>query len=245
MDGMLGMIGDLYKTNAQLPIQYGGMYQSAYAPYFNYASQQAGNMSSLGQQNIGTTGQIGQQNIGTAGQIGQGAMNLYGSLANTQAGMYQSELPFQMQSQMFNSLAPVLSGLLGQGGFGDLPGLSPISMKFNRPDVMSGFQPTVNQAYGSVNNAANQAYGNVGNAYNQSVQNTQSYDDKVGSMMADMMDKMPTAPYMQKPPMAAPPRPQSKPRPRPSPQALYSMANPGANPGYAQAVQSAFPIGRR
>jgi len=219
MDGMLGMIGDLYKTNAQLPLQYGGMYQNAYAPYFNYASQQAGNMSSLGQQNIGTTG-----------QVGQGAMNLYGSLANTQAGMYQSELPFQMQSQMFNSLAPVLSGLLGQGGFGDLPGLSPISMKFNRPDVMSGFQPTVNQAYG-----------NVGNAYNQSVQNTQSYDDKVGSVMADMMDKMPTAPYMQKPPMAAPPRPQSKPRPRPSPQALYSMANPGANPGYAQAVQSAFP----
>jgi hypothetical protein len=197
------------------------MYQSAYAPYFQYAGQQAGNMASLGQQNIGTTG-----------QIGQGAMSLYGNLANTQAGMYQSELPFQMQSQMFNSLAPVLGGLLSQGGFGGLPSISPVQMNFNRPDVMSGYQGAVNRAYGS-----------VGNAYNQSVQNTKSYDDQVGSMMADMMDKMPRAPYMQQP-QAPAPQP-ARPRPRPTPQALYAMSNPAAQPGYAQAVQSSFPISRR
>jgi hypothetical protein len=177
VDNMMNMIGQIYGQNQQLPLQYGGLYQNAYAPYFNYAGQQAGNMAGLGQQNIGTTG-----------QIGQGAMSLYGNLANTQAGMYQSELPFQMQSQMFNSLAPVLGGLLSQGGFGGLPGISPVQMNFNRPDVMSGFQGTVNQAYDK-----------VGNAYGQAVGNTQSYDAPVGGMMADMMDKMPTAPYMQKP----------------------------------------------
>jgi len=191
VDNMMNMIGQIYGQNQQLPLQYGGLYQNAYAPYFNYAGQQAGNMAGLGQQNIGTTGQIGQQNIGTTGQIGQGAMGLYGNLANTQAGMYQSELPFQMQSQMFNSLAPVLGGLLSQGGFGGLPGISPVQMNFNRPDVMSGFQGTVNQAYDK-----------VGNAYGQAVGNTQSYDAPGGGMMADMMDKMPTAPYMQKPQQA-------------------------------------------
>jgi hypothetical protein len=205
VDNMMNMIGQIYGQNQQLPLQYGGLYQNAYAPYFNYAGQQAGNMAGLGQQNIGTTGQIGQQNIGTTGQIGQGAMSLYGNLANTQAGMYQSELPFQMQSQMFNSLAPVLGGLLSQGGFGGLPSISPVQMNFDRPDVMSGFPGTVNQAYGSVNNAANQAYSKAGNAYGQAVNNTQSYDDRVGGMMADMMDKMPTAPYMQKPQRAPAP----------------------------------------
>jgi len=222
VDGMLNTIAQIYGQNQQLPLQYGSLYQNAYDPYFKYAGQQGTNLAGLG-----------QQNIGTIGQVGQGAMNLYGSLANTQADMYQAELPFQMQSQMFNSLAPVLSGLLGQGGFSGLPEMSPIQMSFQRPNVMGGF-----------NSTANQAYRNVNNAYNQSVGNARAYDGQVDARMSDMMEKMPTPPYMNKP--QAPPPPPRRPRPRPSSSDLYSLSNPASNlAGYARAYKAAYQTGKR
>jgi hypothetical protein len=161
MDSLMGLIGNLAQQQNQLPLQYGQMYQNAYAPGFNYFNNQAQNMTNLGGQSMG----------------------LYGNLAGQQSQMYQSELPFQRDMQMFNSIAPVLSGLLGQGGM-SLPAFSPINMQFNRPDVMGGFQ------------------GVVDNAYKQ----TKGYDGAVGGMMADQMDKMPVAPYLQQP--QQPPQPQ-------------------------------------
>ncbi len=120
-----GMIGSIYNTNMQLPLAYGNMYNNMYNPMYGYGQSQAGNMAQLGGQ----------------------AMGLYGNLAGQQASMYQSELPFQMQQQQWNSLAPVLGGLLGQFGMGGGASISPINMSFNRPNVMSGYQGAVNSAY--------------------------------------------------------------------------------------------------
>jgi hypothetical protein len=120
-----GMIGSIYNTNMQLPLQYGNMYNNMYNPMYGYGQSQAGNMAQLGGQ----------------------AMGLYGNLAGQQASMYQSELPFQMQQQQWNSLAPVLGGLLGQFGMGGGASISPINMSFNRPNVMSGYQGAVGNAY--------------------------------------------------------------------------------------------------
>lgn len=170
------MIPGLYNTNVQLPLQYGNMYQGAYSPMFQYLGGQAGNMASLGNNYVGQMG-----SLGTAG------MGLYGNLAGQQAQMYQSELPFQMEMQKFNALAPALSGLLSYGGFGGA-GISPISMNFNRPDVMSGYKGAVDTAYKGVNSG-----------YDRAVQNTSQYDAPTYGFFGDMMDKMPYAPFMPHP----------------------------------------------
>jgi hypothetical protein len=163
---LTGLLGNLAQQQQQLPLQYGNMYQSAYAPGFNYFGQQANNMTNLG----------------------QAGMGLYGNLAGQQASMYQSELPIQMEAAMFNSLAPALSGLLGQSGL-NIPGLGPLQMNFNRPDVMGGYQGVMDSAYN----------------------NARGYDSTVGAMQADMMDKMPVAPYLQ--PQAPQQAPQQAPPP--------------------------------
>lgn len=168
------LIGSLYGINTQLPLQYGSLYSQAYNPYFSYLGNQAGNMASLGSANMGQVGQMGQQ-----------GMNLYGQLAGQQAQMYQTELPMQMEMAKFNALAPVLGGLLGQGGFGGLPGIGQLSMNFNRPDVMSGYQGAVDRGFNELKGA-----------YGSAVGNTRSYDNTMSGAFADMMDKMPTAPYM-------------------------------------------------
>lgn len=114
----------------QLPVAYGNMYtnmyNSMYNPMYSYAQSQAGNMAQLGGQ----------------------AMGLYGNLAGQQASMYSNELPMRMEMAKWNSLAPALSGLLNQVGFSGV-NLSPLSMQFNRPDVMSGYSGAVQNAYGN------------------------------------------------------------------------------------------------
>lgn len=188
---LTGLIGNLAQQQAQLPLSYGGLYQNAYAPGFNYLQNQANNMTS----------------------IGQAGMGLYGNLAGQQASMYQAELPHQMEMAMFNSLAPALGNLLGQGGFGGMS-ISPINMQFNRPDVMSGYQGAVDRAYTEA----------------------KGYDGTFGAMQADMMDKMPTAPYMQ--PQQPAPMPSGRPLPPPVPLASYPMSQrqprPPKQPQYVQ-----------
>lgn len=169
------LLGDLYRTNTQLPLQYGSMYAGAYNPYFQYMGNQAGNMAGLGNTYMGQMGQMGQQ-----------GMQLYGQLAGQQAQMYGAELPFQMEQQKWNALSPVLGSLLSQGGFGGLPNIGPISMSFSRPDVMSGYQGAVDRGFGEMKNA-----------YGSAVDNTRHYDNQFGGAFGDMMDKMPTAPYAQ------------------------------------------------
>lgn len=153
---------NLAQMATQLPLNYGGLYQSAYQPLNQYYSNQANNMTALG----------GQQ------------MGLYGNLAGQQAAMYQAELPFQMEMQKFNAVAPALAGLLsgwggeGGGGGGGSFSISPISMNFNRPNVMAG--------YGDA----------VGRAYSQAA----SYDAPVQQAHGGMMALMPTAAYLTRTP---------------------------------------------
>ena len=115
---------NLFGQVSQLPLAYGGMYSNAFNPMYGYYNAGAGNQTNLGGQ----------------------AMGLYGNIAGQQAQMYQSELPFQMEQQKFNSVAPVLSGLLSQWGGGNY-NFSPINMQYNRPDAMSGYGGAVNNAY--------------------------------------------------------------------------------------------------
>jgi hypothetical protein len=145
---------NLFGMVSQLPLSYGGMYSNAFQPAYGYYGQGAGNMTNLGGQSMG----------------------LYGSLAGQQAQMYQSELPFQMEQQKFNSIAPVLGGLLNQwGGGGGNFGFAPISMQYNRPDAMSGYGGVVNNAYGQAR------------AYDQPMQQTHQQN----------LGMLPAAPYMQ------------------------------------------------
>jgi len=209
------LIGQLAGQAAQLPLNYGQLFQSAYSPYFQYANNQADNMaglgqagigaqSQLGQAGIGAQSQLGQSYIGNAGQLGQSAMGLYGNLAGQQAAMYQSELPMQMEMQKYNSLSPALGGLLGQLGLGGI-NLAPIKMDFNRPDVMAGYGGAVSNAQNYLNSSYSKGSGAAQSAYRQGVNDAKSYDGQFGGMFADMMDRMPTPPApQQQAPMAAP-----------------------------------------
>ena len=211
------LIGQLYQTNTQLPLQYGQMFNQAYQPYYSYLQSQAGNaanlggrgidaqaslggqninaqaslggqninaQSSLGGQNINAQASLGGQYIGNAGQLGSSAMGLYGNLTGQEASMYQSELPMQMEMAKYNSLSPALAGLLGQGGMGSFD-ISPISMNFNRPDVMRGYQGAVDRSYGELGNAyrsgsqaADQAYGSGRSAADQAYDSGRSAADQ-------------------------------------------------------------------
>lgn len=179
---LAGLLGQLGAAGMQLPLQYGQLYQGAYAPGFNYFGQQANNMTNLG----------------------QAGMGLYGNLAGQQASMYQAELPHMAEMAMFNALAPALSGILGSAGLGSF-NISPMQMQFNRPDVMGGYQDVMNRSY-------NEAKG---------------YDGLVGGMQAGLLDKMPTAPYMQQ---------QQQPQQQQRPQAQQTMsAGPPRLDAYAKA----------
>lgn len=119
-----GLLGQMVGLPVAYGNMYGNMYSNMYNPMYGYGTSQAGNMAQLGGQSMG----------------------LYGNLAGQQASMYQAELPMQMEQAKWNSIAPALSGLLSQIGFGGA-NISPLSMKFNRPDVMSGYDGAVNKAY--------------------------------------------------------------------------------------------------
>ena len=173
LEGLLGqMVG--------LPVAYGNMYtnmyNSMYNPMYSYGQSQAGNMAQLGGQSMG----------------------LYGNLAGQQASMYQAELPMQMEQAKWNSIAPALSGLLGQIGFGGA-NISPLAMQFNRPDVMSGYGSAVNSAY----------------------QNARGYDGWMQQNFAGhqqaMQNAMPPNPFAaqaQQAQQPMPPRPRSPARPQ-------------------------------
>lgn len=180
------MIGDLYKYNMALPLQYAN-------PYFQFLGNQSNNMagvgnayqgnvgslgntyqsgvSSLGNSYQGNMGSIGTNSINQAGQLGSSAMGLYGGLANTQANMYGSEMPARMEMAKFNALGPALSGLLGQFGGGGGAAIGSYDMKFDRPDVMKGYQGAVDNSYNQLGNFTNNAYGQATNAYGSAMGN--------------------------------------------------------------------------
>jgi hypothetical protein len=187
------LIGQLYQTNTQLPLQYGQMNNQAFAPYYSYLQSQAGNAANLGGQNINAQASLGNQYIGNAGQLGSSAMGLYGTLAGQEAGMYQSELPMQMEMAKYNSLSPVLAGLLGQGGMGGF-NISPISMDFNRPNVMRGYGRTVGNSYDQLGRAYGTGSAAANDAYGQGMQGMQGYDETMGGAFADNLDRLPSAP---------------------------------------------------
>lgn len=205
------LIGGLYQFNMGLPLQYAN-------PYFGFLNNQAGNMTSLGNQYQSNVGGIGNQAVGSSAALGNSSMGLYGTLAGQQASMYQSELPMQMEMAKYNSLAPALSGLLGQfgGGMGGM-NISPISMNFNRPDVMGGYQGAVDNAYKNFNNTTNQAYGQAQGAYNRAHQDTSAIGDQFKGQWQDLQNRVfpgqkpaePAKPVFN--PSLAPPAPQPTP----------------------------------
>jgi hypothetical protein len=179
------LIGGLYQFNMGLPLQYAN-------PNFSFLNNQAGNMTSLGNQYQGNMGSLGGQAIGGSASLGNSAMGLYGNLAGQQASMYQSELPMQMEMQKYNSLAPALSGLLGQFGGGGMGGMniSPINMNFNRPDVMSGYQGAVNNAYKNFGNTTNQAYGQATDAYGRAHSDTAEIGNQFQGQWQNLQDRV-------------------------------------------------------
>lgn len=187
------LIGQIYQQNTQLPLAYGNLYNQAYQPYYGYLQSQAGNAANLGGQNINAQASLGNQYIGSAGQLGSSAMGLYGNLAGQEAAMYQSELPMQMEMAKYNSLSPVLAGLLGQGGMGSF-NISPISMNFNRPDVMRGYQGAVDRSYNQLGSAYGAGSGAASNAYNQGMQGMQGYDETMAGAFAANLDSLPRRP---------------------------------------------------
>lgn len=178
------LIGGLYQFNMGLPLQYA-------QPNFNFLNNQAGNMTSLGNQYQNNVGGIGNQAIGGSASLGNSAMGLYGNLAGQQASMYQSELPMQMEMAKYNSLAPALSGLLGQFGGGmDGLSISPISMNFNRPDVMAGYRGAVDNAYSQLGSATNQAYGAATDAYGRAHNDTAAIGNQFQGQWQNLQDRV-------------------------------------------------------
>jgi hypothetical protein len=110
-------------------------------------------------------------------------MGLYGNLTGQETAMYQSELPLRMEMAKYNSLAPVLSGLLGQFGGGGGMSISPISMGFDRPDVMRGYNDAVTNAQSAVRGA-----------YGQAASAARSYDDEFRQAFTDNLDRLPSLP---------------------------------------------------
>lgn len=180
---MEDLIGSLYQYNMGLPLQYAN-------PYFAFLNSQAGNMAGMGNQYQNNVGSLGNQAIGAYGSMGNQAMGLYGQLAGQQAQMYQTELPIQMEAAKYNSLAPALSGLLGQfGGFGGAS-ISPINMQYNRPDVMGGYQGAVGNAYGQLYNATGGAYDRTDSAYQTSRNDLNRIGDQFGQQWNDLQGRV-------------------------------------------------------
>jgi hypothetical protein len=180
---MEDMISQLYQYNMGLPLQYAN-------PYFAFLNSQAGNMAGMGNQYQSNVGSLGNQAIGQYGSLGGQAMGLYGQLAGQQSDMYRTELPIQMEAAKYNSLAPALSGLLGQfGGFSGA-NISPINMQYNRPDVMGGYQGAVGGAYGQLQNAVGGAYGQANNAYTQARGDLNRVGDQFGQQWNDLQGRV-------------------------------------------------------
>lgn len=180
---MEDMISQLYQYNMGLPLQYAN-------PYFAFLNSQAQNMAGMGNQYQSNVGSLGNQAIGQYGSLGGQAMGLYGQLAGQQSDMYRTELPIQMEAAKYNSLAPALSGLLGQfGGFSGA-NISPINMQYNRPDVMGGYQGAVGGAYGQLQNAVGGAYGQANNAYTQARGDLNKVGDQFGQQWNDLQGRV-------------------------------------------------------
>jgi hypothetical protein len=188
-------------------------------------------MTSLGNQYQGNMGSLGGQAIGGSASLGNSAMGLYGNLAGQQASMYQSELPMQMEMAKYNSLAPALSGLLGQFGGGGMGGMniSPISMNFNRPDVMGGYQGAVNNAYKNFGNTTNQAYGQATDAYGRAHGNVQEIGNQFQGQWQNLQNRV--FPNQQAAPQK-PPRMAELPAPAPPAPAPPAQPAGGASGGY-------------
>jgi hypothetical protein len=233
------LIGGLYQYNMGLPLQYAN-------PNFNFLNNQAGNMTSLGNQYQSNIGSLGGQAIGGSASLGNSSMGLYGNLAGQQSQMYQAELPMQMEMAKYNSLAPALSGLLGQFGGGGMGGMniSPISMNFNRPDVMGGYQGAVDNAYKNFGNTTNQAYGQATGAYGRAHSDTAEIGNQFQGQWQNLQDRVFPGQQggAQKPPRLAELTPTAQPWQSPAP-AAGGGGYPGPQGGQPPMMNSRSPGG--
>lgn len=175
------LIGDIYRSNQQLPLAYGDQTNKQFSPYYAFLAQQANQLGN-------NQGNIGQGGVSGATSLGNASLGLYGQLAG-----------LQQQQQQFNSLAPVLGSLLNQfggpGGF-NLPAISAIG------DPMAGYQGATSGAYGQLGNFMNTAYGQNDAA---SKQFGQQFED-VFNRQAGMMPQMPATNQSPQTPQAPAPQ---------------------------------------
>jgi hypothetical protein len=214
--GLEELIAQMYNTNTNLPLGYGQLWNSAYKPAYdfqnqmannnaNFQSSQGNNRAGVAQSGIGATGNIAQAGIGAMGNLGSSAISGYGGVAGLDA-----------QAQQFNSLSPVLAGLMSQyapAGSQALPNITPM-----KQDYLGGYGGMVNQGYGNVSNQVNQGYGNVNSqvnsGYGQLDKNQSEYGDAqtgvrqdFGDAFRDQMKRMPTNPWNNKAPDPVSPPP--------------------------------------
>lgn len=214
--GLEELIAQMYNTNTNLPLGYGQMWNNTYKPAFdfqnqmgtnnaNFQSSQGNNRAGVAQSGIGATGNIAQSGIGAMGNLGSSAISGYGGVAGLDA-----------QAQQFNSLSPVLAGLMSQyapAGSQALPSIAPMKQNY-----LGGYGDMVNQGYGNVSNQVNQGYGNVNSqvnsGYEQLDKNQSEYGDAqrgvrqdFGDAFRDQMNRMPKNPWENQAPNPVSPPP--------------------------------------
>ena len=214
--GLEELIAKMYETNTNLPLGYGQLWNNTYKPAFdfqnqmgtnnaNFQSSQGNNRAGVAQSGIGATGNIATAGIGAMGNLGSSAINSYGGVAGLDA-----------QAQQFNSLSPVLAGLMSQyapAGSQALPSIAPMKQNY-----LGGYGDMVNQGYGNVNSQVNQGYGNVNSqvnsGYGQLDKNQSEYGDAqsgvrqdFGDAFRDQMNRMPKNPWENQAPNPVSPPP--------------------------------------
>lgn len=184
--GLEELIAQMYNTNTNLPLGYGQMWNNTFKPAYDFQNQMGSNNANFQSSQGNNRAGIAQSGIGATGNIGSSAIGGYGGIAGLDA-----------QAQQFNSLSPVLSGLMNQyapAGSQALPGIRPMQQNY-----LGGYGNMVNQGYQNVNSQ-------VQNGYGQMDQNQSQYGDAqdktrqdFGDAFGKQMDKMPRNPWERQP----------------------------------------------
>ena len=190
--GLEDLIAQMYAKNLDLPLGYGQMWNNTYKPAYDFQNQMGSNNANFQSSQGNNRAGIAQSGIGATGNIGSSAISGYGGVAGLDA-----------QAQQFNSLSPVLSGLMSQyapAGSAALPSIAPMQQNY-----LGGYGNMVNQGYQNVNSQVQGGYGEMDK--NQSEYG--NAQDKVrtdfGDAFRNQMGKMPKNPWEKAPDPVDPP----------------------------------------
>jgi hypothetical protein len=215
--GLEDLIAQMYAKNLDLPLGYGQMWNNTYKPAYDFQNQMGSNNANFQSSQGNNRAGIAQSGIGATGNIGSSAISGYGGVASLDA-----------QAQQFNSLSPVLSGLMSQyapAGSAALPSIAPMQQNY-----LGGYGNMVNQGYQNVNSQVQGGYGEMDK--NQSEYG--NAQDKVrtdfGDAFRDQMKRMPKNPWDNKAPDPVPPGPPQYPPPDMGSGMYYPNGRADGNP---------------